>query len=427
LTLSAYETSPSLTKALNITTGLGMRDWLKKVGFDIPALLTEKELLKQTRNMVCPFDGYLLKANQLSYRDKVDNLNKPPVSSIAFKYNTLFGDTNVIGVIWSVNKEQIVPRLNYAVVNIDGSECSHANLFNAGNVLRLNLRVGSQIRVVMGGDCVPHLHDVLEEGDGEIIKLPTECPCCKGNVSRIGPSLVCNNPEGCTDQLLTTLKQAVSKEGLNIKGLGPNTLKDWIGSGYIKTPLDLFHLESSQIESRHYSAIQNARRITLSKFIYILNMSEFGVTNSIKLSQQCNTLENFIGFLNKTFVLKEPLNKPQELSYLRLTSDKKFVRYVERLAMALEVRPDAFIKGLPTVVITGGFEGSRSVMSELLLISGVEVVPRVTKTTTCVLVGSRENDIETASMQTAKRLGVPIILITHDTELNEVIKKVKAL
>lgn len=427
ITLSAYEASPELTKALGFDTAKQVREWLAQSGFAVPPLVTEKELLTQARNKEFPFDGYVLKANKLSYHDKVNETNKAPMSSLAFKYNTLFGDTVVLGLKWNVNKGQIVPRLHYGQVNIDDSCCEHANLFNAGNVKRLKLCLGDEVRIVMGGDCVPHFSSLIKSNGGSLLRVPTECPSCNGPVSMIGPSLVCNNTEGCTQVLLTTVLKAIGKEGLDIANVGQVVAEEWVGGGLVKKPLDIFHLEHDMIPTPLYNAIQQARKTTLSKFIYILDIPEFGLANSIKLSRQCNTVENFIAFLKKEFVLPEKLSPAKELSYQRCAANKEFIRYVERLALALEVRPDIFNKEFPTVVLTGGFEGSRTAMVGLLLKHEVEVVMRVTKSIKAVLVGNRENDIETASMMTAKKLGIPMIFVNRDTELSEIVKKVKAL
>lgn len=425
LTLSAYELSPNATKALGIKTGLEMRDWLKQQGFALPELISDKDMLAHARNKNAPFDGYIMKANELEYHDKVDRRDEAPFSSIAFKYNTLFGETISSKVIWSVNKAQIVPRLMYKETIIDGSHCDHANLFNAGNFKRLKLGPGDKIRIVMSGDCVPHLSAVIERADTERFQLPTECPCCHGPVSKIGPTLVCNNTEGCTDQLLTSLKKAVGTEGFDIKGIGPNTLEDWVGQGLIKKPLDLFHLEQGQIVQRHYDAIQTARRVTLSRFIYSLCIDEIGIGVANKISEKVVNIEGFLDFIKKPEEIKQLLTPARALALLNAVSDKTFMRYIEQFAEALLIRPDAVKANLIPIVVTGGFESSRSVMAELLLRSGIEVVNRVTKSVKCVLVGARENDAETATMKTAKQLGIPMIMVSKDTSYNDIVKEIK--
>lgn len=428
ITLSAYEISPNAAKALKFTTGKAVRNWLAEKGFDIPELVSEKDLLSHARNKNAPFDGYVLKANQLDYHVKVDsNTDRAPFSSIAFKYNTLFGDTQARDVIWSVNKNQIVPKLVYEEIDIDGSKCTQANLFNAGNFLRLKLGHGDKIRVVMSGDCVPHLHAVVEASKDPRFTLPAQCPCCKGPVSRIGPSLVCNDTEGCTDKLLSTLKRAVSKEGLDIQGLGEATLEEWVGQGLIKRPLDLFSLDTSQIPARHYNAIQNARKMTLSQFIYVLNMAEFGVTESAKLSYHLGTLDNFLLFIKDADRVRAAVTPAKALSLLKHSSDKAEMRYIERFASAVTVRPDTQRPQLVRVVLTGVFDSPRNVIAELLLKSGIEVVPRVNKQVKCVIVGATVDDTETNSMKEGRKLGIPLLHVRRDTEFNQIVKEIKAL
>lgn len=425
ITLSAYEASSELIKLLKFKTATDVRNWLASKEFSIPDLVSKKDMLNHVRNKTAPFDGYIMKANDFTYHERVDRPNEAPVSCIAFKYNTLFGESEAIQVIWSVNKSQIVPRLAYKQTIIDDSVCTFANLFNAGNFIRMKLGEGDKIRIVMGGDCVPHLSAVIERSDNPRFTMPSQCPCCKGPVSKIGPTLVCNNTEGCADQLLTALNKAVGAEGFDIKGIGPNTLEDWVGQGWIKTPRDLFHLEQSQIANRHYDAIQNARRITLSRFIYSLCIDEIGIGVANKISEKVVTIEGFLEFIKKPDEVKELLTPARALALLTAVNDKKTSRYIESFAAALSIRPDVNKSNLIPIVITGTFDTPRNVMCELLLKSGIEVVIRVTKSTKCVLVGTRQFDTETASMATAKKLGIPMIMVSNDTSYNDIVKEIK--
>lgn len=427
ITLSAYDVSPEVIDHLGFETGIAIRNWLEGHGFSIPRKLTEKELKEHARNLHEPFDGYILKANLISTRNRLESGTGAPAWAMAFKYNTLFGDTEVVNITWQTNKYQIVPRLEYKEVNIDGSKCRFANLFNAGNVKRLKLAVGDKIRIVMGGDSVPHLSEVISKSDNDYFRVPSHCPCCGGPASKIGPSLVCNNTEGCVDILMTTLKRAVSKEGLNIEGIGPNTLETWVGKGFVKRPIDIYRLDLSQITQREYDLIQNSRKVKLSQFIYALNIDEIGITTAIDISFKVNNIEQFLVFLKDHEQIKAFLPSAKALSLLNVLSDEDNLHHVEVLANALIIRPDTKHTGLIPVAITGAFDSSRSILVELLLKSGVEVVPRIHKGVKCVLVGGRTENQETNTMKVAKKLNIPIIMVTRDTEFSKIVKEIQAL
>lgn len=417
--LAAYDLDEQSCTTLKITTGKQLRKWFTDNGFIIPRLVSETELLEQFRNKLEPFDGYMVKANQFSTRVKLANTNG---GVKAFKYNTLFGITTMVGIDWKTNKTEITPTLIYAPVNIDGSQCTNANGFNAGKIKELNLGVGDKIRVVMSGDIVPHLDVILEQSNSPRFKIPDECPCCKGPVSLIGPTLVCNNRGGCTDKYIANLVRATGNQGLDLKGIGESVLREWVGEGLIKEPADLFKLSPSDISAKKYAIISNGRKQPLSRFIFSLGIEDVGVGTSQELSKLAGNIEGFLSLIDDHEKIKANFGPSTAMYLLEAFTDKEFNHYIKCFANALIIRPDALTKELPRVVLTGSFELPRNVFAELLLKVGIEVVRQVTKDIKCVITGYYPE--ETNSMKVAKKYGIPVYEFDSNTNINSIIGKI---
>lgn len=419
ITCSVYAIDPKVLPLLKIESGLQLRSWFTDQGFDIPRLVTEKELLTQASNTVEPFDGYVMKANKLSTRQRLGDEMK---WSIAFKYNTLFGVTRFKDVEWSVTRCRITPTLIYEPVMIAGSKCQRANGFNAGKLLGLQIGAGDRIRIVMSGDSVPHLDEVIDRTDTPRMRLPETCPCCGGPVSLIGPTLTCNNTADCADQFINDIVRATGKEGLDIKDVGRETITEWAGRGFIKTVLDIYSLELEQVGARFYEIIRQNRKKTLSQFIYALNIEEVGKSTADEISHLCVNIEKFLEFIKDHELIKKTFTPAKTMYLLKAFTDKKRVRYIERFAAALTIRPDTFIRGYKKVVLTGRFEAPRNFIAEQLLKSDIEVLPRVVKGVECVIVGF--SDTETASTTQALKLNIPVYYVNNEISINDIVRKI---
>lgn len=419
ITCSVYDIDPIVTDHLNINTGLALRNWFTEKGFDIPRLLTEKELLSQAPNKVEPFDGYLVKANKFTTRKALGDELK---WCIAFKYNTLFGISRLKDVEWSVTKSRITPTLIYEPVVIDNSDCNRANAFNAGNILKLNIGPGDHIRIVMAGDIVPHLDSVTHRVESTRFKIPDVCPCCKGPVSLIGPTLTCNNTSDCSMQIVSNIVYALSPDGLDIKGIGFETINHWVGLGFIKNVLDVYRLELNQIGERYYNMINSNRKKTLSQFIYALNIEEIGPSSANELSKHCGTLEKFLAFTKDHEFIKANYSPAKAMHMLKVFTDKSKMSFIECLALALDIRSNNYIKGFKKIVLTGAFEAPRYTLAEQLLKSGIEVLPRVVKGVECVIAGYTEN--QTASTAKAIKMKIPVYYVNNEITINEIIRKI---
>ena len=417
--IAAYDMDERTRTALGIETGKQLRKWFTDNKFGIPDLVLEKDFFNQVKSKKAPSDGFMVKANKFSIRKELYSTDE---GVLAFKFNTLFGISNIKDIVWKTNKSEITPTLVYEEVLIDGSSCSKANGFNAGKVKELNLGIGDKIRIVMAGDIVPHLDEIIFRTDSERFKIPTECPCCHGPVSLIGPTLVCNDRSDCGGYVVGLLKRAVSAEGLNLKGIGEETIREWVGEGLIKTPSDLYKLTNEDIGMRYYAIINDGRKQTLSSFIYALGIEEIGIGTCEDISHHCVNIEGFFDFVKSPDKIKKFLSPSKAMYFLQAFDSKSKIHQAECFAAALTIRPDTFSKGYPKVVLTGTFSLHRNAFAELLMRSNIEVVVRVTKEVKCVIVGWRPE--ETNAMKVAKKLGIPVYEFNDAVDINEIVRKI---
>lgn len=424
LTLSAYDMSMNAVKVLKIDTGLELRDFLKSVGFTVPDLVSEVDFKAKKRNELAPFDGWIVKATKLSTRERLGERSSAPLWCKAFKFNTLFGETEVVDISWAVYRSSIPPTLVYQEVNIDGSKCTRCSLFDAANVKRLNIGPGDKIRIVMGGDIVPQFDEIISRSDKPRFIPPTECPCCGHPTVIIGVSLTCTNTIGCESKIVNTLVKAVDKPGLDIKGIGRAFVEEHVGNGNLKSVADLYKLTPDQVTPREYQAIQKSRTIALSKFLYTLDIPEVGVTTAFDISH--STLghpEKIVDVLKDTDAMIKLVGPATAYHIAKYMSDVDNVRYLERYMMCFTIEADWIFASIKQIVITGTFAIPRDKLKQLLMKESIEVVDRVTKNTKCVLEG--ESDRESSSIKAAKKLKIPVVSLEKDVSLAELLRRIK--
>ena len=168
---------------------------------------------------------------------------------------------------------------------------SRASLHNREELERRDVREGDLVRIQRAGDVIPQVVERVEEpgrARGDPFRMPEECPRCCAAVVEEGPFVVCSNRLGCPAQLERGIEHFVSRGGLDIEGLGSETVALLVGRGLVRQPADLFDLTPEQLlelegfaETRSrklVEAIQNAKKTELARFIYGLGVPEVGAT-----------------------------------------------------------------------------------------------------------------------------------------------------
>lgn len=238
-------------------------DWLHSAGFMIPPdvqlLSTLDEVLARVNwwadiRDTLPFeiDGVVIKIADNAQAERLGVVGKDPRGSIAFKFPSKEATTVLEHVEPQIGRTgRVTPTAHLKPVFVGGVTVSNATLHNYDQIEQLDLRTGDTITIKRSGDVIPYVVGPLKElrsGDEIPIVPPTQCPISGDLLIRKkdGIDLFCPNPQ-CSERMLRRVMFFASKEGLDIEGLGSNTVHALITSGLIKDEADLYTLKKEEL------------------------------------------------------------------------------------------------------------------------------------------------------------------------------------
>lgn len=249
------------------------------------------ELQRQRESLPFEIDGMVIKVNRLDLQRELGEISRSPRWAVAFKFPPRQETTVIEAVGLQVGRTgAITPVAHLRPVQVSGVTVSRASLHNWDEIARLDVRVGDQVVVERAGDVIPDVVRVLTEqrqGDEQPVPLPENCPEC-GEPVRKNPSEVvprCVNPQ-CPAQGIERLKHFVSRNAMDIEGLGAKQLQQLLDLGkvndvadlYRLTREDLFELErmGETLADKLLQAIDRSRRQPLSRLLFGLGIRHVG-------------------------------------------------------------------------------------------------------------------------------------------------------
>ncbi len=332
-------------------------DWLHRAGFRIPPevqLLSTLEDVakrvkwwKQVRDTL-PFeiDGIVIKVSNSVSAKKLGVVGKDPRGAIAFKFPSEEATTLLESVKPQIGRTgRITPTANLKPVFVGGVTVSNATLHNYDQVEQLDLRIGDTIRIKRSGDVIPYIVGPVKEvrsGSERMILVPRQCPACTDQLirKRKGVDLYCPNSR-CSERILRQVIFFASREGLDIEGLGPNTVQVLIESGLIHDQADLYTLTEEKLlplegfadrkTSELIASIQRSRERGSGKLMIALGVTgigavsarlllrEFSIEELMRIAEKVNTIEERVslevlqneeslsGMLLRKMHLKDPV------------------------------------------------------------------------------------------------------------------------
>lgn len=415
-----------------------------------------------------PTDGLVLSMDNLKLGWEMGSTGHHPRYSIALKWTDETVETTLTGIEWSVGKTgMITPVALFKPVRLGlGSMVSRASLHNisimqnmpleaGNNTSKEQMQIGDKIDVYLANMIIPQVAFFKRnEGDRTPIEIPKVCPVCGHSLRQNEKAgiitLHCDNKR-CSARRIGELMNTFGKDGLFIKGLGENQLKDLMQIGLVSDTIDLFIIEHydnnsyiAELKEKLLSkdgwgtkkwnnlmeAVNEARKTSLQKFLYSLNIPMLGNDLSKKLSKYWgNSVERFVKeFLDVPLEDKEKLFNELTaldgvgtekgsfmLEWLKEMNEnyRQGIKKIKILISQLDFEETApagaqTLSGL-TFVITGSMHEykNRDEFTASVEVRGGKVSGSVSKNTSYLV----NNDVESSSGKNkkAKDLGIQII------------------
>jgi DNA ligase (NAD+) len=249
-------------------------------------------------------DGIVVKVDNLAERERLGVTARHPRWALAFKFTAREKETTIADIVVQVGRTGVLtPVAVLEPVQIGGVTVTRATLHNREELARKDLRVGDRVRVVRAGDVIPEVIERVSRGEkpGPPFSMPATCPSCGTPVVQNGPFDVCPNGLSCPVQLKRSIEHFGSREALDIRGLGRETVDALVYSGLVKDVSDIFALRErdllrlerfGQVSAGNLvRAIERSKRPELSRFLYALGIPDVGTQTARDLADGFGTFE----------------------------------------------------------------------------------------------------------------------------------------
>ena len=356
-------------------------------------------------------DGIVFKVNNLAKQLSLGQVSRAPRWAIARKFPAEVGTTLVKKISFQVGRVGgITPVAEFSPVNIGGVTVSHASIHNFDEINRLDVREGDTVVIKRAGDVIPQIISVNldKRKKGSLkVSLPKRCPSCKNDLVRIEGEAILRCTEGldCPAQRIGSLIHFVSRNALNIDGLGERIIELLVDKKLVLNFADLFRLDIKDIinlegfgeksATNLIKSIQASKDTNLSRFIYSLGIREVGEATAMNLALNFNNISKFLAADEQDFLEINDIG-PVASNYIKefLASDENINLVKDLIALGvnpkeMEVKNDNPFSS-KSIVITGSFNNiARSQLKEELIRVGARVSSSVSSKTEYLIAGEK--------------------------------------
>lgn len=414
-------------EGLELLTSLGfVVPTTYRVFDNIEAVIDEIENLGSTRGELSyQIDGAVVKVNDFAMRTALGSTEKFPKWAEAYKYPPEEKETVLKDIEINVGRTgAITPTGIFEPVFLAGTTVSRATLHNQDFIDELGLCIGDTVLIRKAGEIIPEVVSVVSHQENAVpYMLPAVCPSCGCKVSREeGEAVVrCTNTE-CPAQLLRHLIHFVSRDAMNIDGLGEAVLKQLIESNLIGSPVDLYKLTKEDIMSLDrkgeksaenlIKAINKSKDNELYRVIFSLGIRHIGQKNAKLLCAAKGSIDNIINSTVEELALIEGFGEIMAKSvaeYFSLEQSKELISQLKEHGVKM---PEVEAKSAggkfagKTFVLTGTLPTlKRSEAAKIIEEMGGKTSSSVSKKTDYVVAGEEAG----SKLVKAQSLGIAII------------------
>ena len=375
-------------------------------------------------------DGAVVKLNDFSQRESLGATSKAPRWAIAYKYPPEEKESVVRSITLSVGRTgRITPTATFDPIRLCGTTVERATLHNQDFIDDLDVRVGDTVVVYKSGEIIPKIKAVVKEKrpEGtEPFKIGDRCPVCGAKAEREADSadVKCIN-QACPAQVESHILNFVSRDAMDIKGLGEKNIAALIEKGFLHTIVDIFRLKEHREElisqgvvgkekntDKLLAAIEEAKKNEPQRLLTGLGIPGIGKAAAAALMQHFKTLEALENASDEAILAVRDMGETSVAairSYFQNEGNAKICRELQQLGVATAVQECA-AQGDEladmSFVVTGTLRHfGRREITELIEQHGGRVTSSVSKKTDCLVAGENAG----SKLQKAEQLGIRIL------------------
>ena len=415
------------TETLDYLKGLKLKVIPQKTFSHIGDICREVEAINENREKLpCDIDGAVIKVDNLAQRDRLGTTAKFPRWAAAYKYPPEIKPTVVEDIVVQVGRTGVLtPKAVVRPVRLAGTTVTNATLHNQDFITARDIRIGDTVMIRKAGEIIPEILEVdvsKRPPDTTPYRLPTQCPVCGAAVEQDedGAFQRCTGAE-CPAQLSRNIAHFVSRDAMDIEGLGSSIVEGLIEKRLIASPADIYSLTREEIGSlwkkvdkaaeKLHKAIENSKQQDLNRLIYGLGIRQVGAKTAKVLASTVGSLDALMAASLEELTQVSDVGAVTAKSIHDWFAQEQSRNMIEKLRSSgvnfesKRVISDTRFAGL-TFVLTGALSKfTREEATEKIELFGGKASGSVSKKTSYVVVGENAGSKE----RKARELGIPIL------------------
>lgn len=433
---------------INFTSHHESLVYLEKLGFNVNPVkvlvsnieeaVKEIEKIGENReDLSFGIDGAVIKVDNLRQREILGTTSKVPKWAVAYKYPPEKKETILKDIIFQVGRTgAITPMAILEPVKVAGSTISKTTLHNEDFVIEKDLKIGDTVVIQKAGDVIPEIVEAVKSkrtGNEIDFEMPRTCPVCGALAVRMEGEAAtrCIGIE-CPAKQLRNIIHFVSREAMNIMGLGDSIIEELLNRNLIKNIADIYDLKMEDIASLKkngkkfaenlFGSIEASKQNDLYRLITGLGIRNVGVKAAKSLAKYYKNIDNLMNSSKEELLSLNDLGDVMAENIFEFFAQEQTKNLIQRLkengvnmeSLETDGADDRF-SGM-TFVLTGALDNySRKEAEEIIEKFGGKTSGSVSKKTTYVLAGEDSG----SKLDKANQLGVTVI---SETEFEEMIK-----
>ncbi len=383
-------------------------------------------------------DGLVYKINSLELQRRLGFTANSPRWAIAHKFSADSAYSQIKNIDIQIGRTgALTPVARIKPVNIGGVIVSNATLHNEDEILRKDIRIGDTVKIERAGDVIPHV--ILVDLKKRNIKskkfiFPKICPSCGSETTKEFNQLTkkydavrrCTN-EGfdCEKIAIEKIKHFISKEAMNIDGLGKKVIENFWDLNLIRFPQDIYELDYDKISnlegwgqisvSNLKYSIEQSKKVSLDRFLYAIGIRHIGIENAKLLAEYTKSIKIFLDYIKKNklneFLNIDGIGDTQISSLKKYFDNNTNLKVIEKLSSILIISSIKLNKkgklSNNTFMFTGKLLNmSRAEAKSLIEKNSGSVVSTVNKKLKYLIIGDKPTN---RKIEKAKQLGIKIL------------------
>lgn len=392
-----------------------------------------EEITVKRKELSYDIDGIVIKVNDFETQEEIGYTIKAPRWAIAYKFPAEEAETIVRTIEWTVGRTGVVtPTAVMDPVFLAGTTVQRASLHNVDLLQEKDIRIGDTVIIHKAGDIIPEIQQVVlgkRPEDSIPYPIPTECPACGSSLAHLEDevALRCINPK-CPAQMKEGLSHFVSRNAMNITGLGVRVVSQMYEKGLVKdfaglytlTREDLLKLDKVKEKSASniLSAIDTSRQNSLERLLFGLGIRHVGAKAARMLAEEFETMDRLMSAEKDEIIAVEGFGEiiaDSVVTYFHLPEVADLIEefrqngvnlvYKGKKKTAAAAPGAASIWKDKTVVLTGKLvHFTRQEATEKIHNLGGNVTGSVSKNTDWIIAGEDAG----SKLAKAESLGIPV-------------------